>query len=1201
MRRKRSAEKCIAAVLFCGSILISPSLWAYDFAGGAGDPNDPFQIATAAQLTSIGANPNLLNKHFVLISDIDLDPNSPEGQVFDRAVIAPDVDELTRHFQGTPFTGTLDGQGYSITDLVIDSNSEYAGLFGLIGAEGVVCQVNLVGGKVRGRAVYVPPSTGGGGRCGTGALAGENRGSIRDCHCDVNVEGYDFVGGLVGENRGYVLRCSNAGLVIGKNSVGGLIGANTGDVLGCYNTGSTSRIPSVKQPGNSTGNGSGRMLRGVVSYDHISFSGGLVGLNAGGHIRECYSSGIAAGEVGSVGGLVGGNVGGGEIVNSYCTGSVKNDDLYNSLVGGLVGYNDSQSNIFDCYFAGSIRLYLEDPGISYVGGLVGANSGTVSKCMSMAMIGAVRSWYGGTLGGLVGKNTGSVSDCYSLGFMEKTSYYSQSGFIGENSGHIENSFSAIVPIKGKIYGLVAQGDSTSANSFYWNEGVGSLYLTDSNSVGLSSKQMRDQQTYADAGWDFVNTWQKASVQSYPQLRLPEISDESGIEFQWPDAFSGGTGEPNDPYQIGTALQLVLFGIAPSLYDRHVVLTDNIDLDPNGLPGWAFDRAVIAPELHTSDESRYFQGFNGCLDGQGHAITGLRIHAIHESVGLFGWVGWSGMVRNMRVSGLVQGADEPQGEDYFASVLGGLAGRNNGTIRDCFCDVTVQGLHIAGGMVGRNSGNILSSVSAGNVDGGGRVGGLVGVNSQGMVSNSYSCGSASGVVAVGGLVGDNTGGVVNSYSMALVTGKYDAGGLVGRSWLSEGTVSNSFWDVEQSGLSDSDGGAGLTTAETKDPFVLGLNGFGGDPNWIVDAGKDSPRLAWEGSVGETIPEPDMNWLTGQGTVKDAYRIDAASQLLLLSKASALWDRHYVLDADIDLDPDLPGQCIFGRAVFPSFSGTIDGQGHAISNLEITGVRYLGLFGRLASDAKIRDLDLESLSIRATGSFIGGFAGYNNGIIANCSCDGLVSGLNYVGGLVGENHSGIMDCYSSGLASGEDYVGGLVGRNEHTILRSLSACSTSGQYGLGGLVGYNSKDILECSSVGSVTGGEAVGGLVGRNAGTISDGYSTCLVTGSEDVGGLVGANTSGGILNSYSIGSPVGSINIGGLVGHDYWSGTVSSSFWDMETSGRSRSRGGTGLTTAEMQNPNTYLNAGWDFVDIWQICAGRDYPRLQWEQVECGE
>ena len=78
--------------------------------------------------------------------------------------------------------------------------------------------------------------------------------------------------------------------------------------------------------------------------------------------------------------------------------------------------------------------------------------------------------------------------------------------------------------------------------------------------------------------------------------------------------------------------------------------------------------------------------------------------------------------------------------------------------------------------------------------------------------------------------------------------------------------------------------------------------------------------------------------------------------------------------------------------------------------------------------------------------------------------------------------------------------------------------------------------------------------------------------------------------------------VGGLVG-DNNGGVVTACFWDTQTSGQTRSAGGTGKTTADMQTAKTFLDAGWDFVgetangteDIWWILEGKDYPRLWWE------
>ena len=39
------------------------------------------------------------------------------------------------------------------------------------------------------------------------------------------------------------------------------------------------------------------------------------------------------------------------------------------------------------------------------------------------------------------------------------------------------------------------------------------------------------------------------------------------------------------------------------------------------------------------------------------------------------------------------------------------------------------------------------------------------------------------------------------------------------------------------------------------MVCALNGWVGNPAWIIDSGNDYPRLVWEGTPGEPIPDPN----------------------------------------------------------------------------------------------------------------------------------------------------------------------------------------------------------------------------------------------------------------------------------------------------------------------------------------------------------
>jgi hypothetical protein len=343
--------------------------------------------------------------------------------------------------------------------------------------------------------------------------------------------------------------------------------------------------------------------------------------------------------------------------------------------------------------------------------------------------------------------------------------------------------------------------------------------------------------------------------------------------------------------------------------------------------------------------------------------------------------------------------------------------------------------------------------------------------------------------------------------------------------------------------------------------------------------------------------------GTGEPNDPYQIASAEDLMLLGDSSEDYDKHFILTADIDLDPNLPGRKVFNKAViapdtdpndeYSTFTGVFDGNGHTISNLTIEGVSFLGLFGRLSSTGKVRNLGVVDVNITGSGIVVGGLVGANaallgrkGGSITTSYSTGMVTGNQHVGGLVGYNWGSITTSYSTGTVIGDREAGGLVGRNNGSITASYSKGTVNGGFNVGGLVGYN---YLDCN---------------------ITTSYSSCTVTGDWPVGGLVGTNY-GNIITSYSTGTvsstwqgPLGrggaSNRVGGLVGMGA-SDRVKSSFWDIETSNQRTSVGGIGLTTADMQDINSFLNGGWDFVDeihngtcdYWQISPG-DYPRLSY-------
>lgn len=181
---------------------------------------------------------------------------------------------------------------------------------------------------------------------------------------------------------------------------------------------------------------------------------------------------------------------------------------------------------------------------------------------------------------------------------------------------------------------------------------------------------------------------------------------------------------------------------------------------------------------------------------------------------------------------------------------------NSTINNVgLTNVNVTGNQYVGGLVGYvGSGTTLSNayVIGGTVNGIYRVGGLVGRN-YGTITNTYatdsvigSAGAAGTTGNVGGLVGMNNGTISNSYSTGSVTGTLTLGGFLGVAG-SGGTTANCLWDTQTSGQSTSAAGVGKTTAEMKalstfSAWGTAISDVGGDSNvWRIYDGYTYPLL------------------------------------------------------------------------------------------------------------------------------------------------------------------------------------------------------------------------------------------------------------------------------------------------------------------------------------------------------------------------
>ena len=356
-------------------------------------------------------------------------------------------------------------------------------------------------------------------------------------------------------------------------------------------------------------------------------------------------------------------------------------------------------------------------------------------------------------------------------------------------------------------------------------------------------------------------------------------------------YSGGTGEPNDPYRIATAEDLNDIGKYEEDWDKHFILTNDVNLAE--YTGTQFN--IIGRWTDWDDPNN--KPFTGIFDGNDNRIWNFTwTSGVRDGIGLFRYVGYYAQIKNLgmenanvdvgtiwRVGGLVAinwggkitncySTGSISGDGY----VGGLVGENYGVISDCYSTCDVSGGQVSG-LVGGNWGTIINCYSTGSITGSGGNGGLVGYNGAGAITNCYSTGSVSGQGGVAGLVAENFAGTItNCYSRGNISGLDTVGGLVGGNSLgtitdcySTGSVSGetqvggmvgydysgkitaSFWDVQTSGQDNSAGGTPKTTAEMKTMSTFTDAGWDFVEIWGIGENQTYPFLRF-------APAGDFNY-------------------------------------------------------------------------------------------------------------------------------------------------------------------------------------------------------------------------------------------------------------------------------------------------------------------------------------------------------
>ncbi|MDR0681581.1 MAG: hypothetical protein LBG15_07030 [Dysgonamonadaceae bacterium] len=227
---KKQLFSFVFVMTAASACFLSSDLYAFN-GSGSGTPENPYVITTATQLAEVK---NDLNAHYKLGADIDLTDwiaaNSPTAG-WEPIGFSGSNDVA----EATPFRGTFDGDGHTISGLWIDRpDNKFIGLFGQISGETTFKNLGIV--IPEGKSIKGNENVGAIGGWFTNADA-TNMTIINNVFVSGKIEGTKAVGALVGLLNWTSATIENtyaAGEIAGYTTgdgIGGLIGSTWGNLM----------------------------------------------------------------------------------------------------------------------------------------------------------------------------------------------------------------------------------------------------------------------------------------------------------------------------------------------------------------------------------------------------------------------------------------------------------------------------------------------------------------------------------------------------------------------------------------------------------------------------------------------------------------------------------------------------------------------------------------------------------------------------------------------------------------------------------------------------------------------------------------------------------------------------------------------------------------------------------------------------------
>ena len=691
MNNKKQRNRLFTMLLLVMAILMPyGGAWAQTKPScGNGEVDSPYIITTAEELKWFRDEVNHGRKNICakIADNVEVIDMSTVCHAADKSQNLEEVSWEPIGNTTNKYMGTFDGNNKTITNLYINANQEYSGLFGYTFIS-TIKNLTFVNANVTNTNSF------------TGILVGYGYGGtyqniMTSTSCEVN--GGDVTGGIAGKLAGNAYNCVNYATVQGKEQVGGLFSSydSSTSITACANYG---KVTASSQ-----------------------WVGGLVGYFNSGTIQDCANYGDVKG-TNRVGGMAG-FVSSGKIQNVFSYGNVSatNSTQY---IGMAFGSGSGTTEGMVAYYSGAkLTANGQEKDVKAFG------SGTPSEDNATGFTEAQLK--SGVVAYLLQQNASSEAK-WGQNLANDGDIYPIIG--SEHTVYADNSL-VNCKTNEKISGSFTNNPSSSAIRYQHGTTIhhAAANATCTEAATKEYWQCQDcQRIYSDSQL----TVELTDVTDAEHPALGHDNNEDGYCKRCQHYVAVKPSQENGVYLIAKPYHLAWFRdyVNGTIVDKgevagttHPSASAKLTADIN-LTNYCHAAEDGKELLSWIPIGNYSNRWKGNMNGQGHTISNLYIKTAQNYVGLFGYTERATIQDLIFDYAKVENVNTTNTKTDYTGILAGYADgvspshiRGIKTTNNC----TVIGQEHTGGIVGGAGINLENCENHSSVKGTGDVGGIAG--------------------------------------------------------------------------------------------------------------------------------------------------------------------------------------------------------------------------------------------------------------------------------------------------------------------------------------------------------------------------------------------------------------------------------------------------------------------------------------------